>query len=83
MKKSLIGYQVYSARDDAAKDLPGTLKAIKALGYDGVEFAGFYGHEANAVKAMLGRRGSCCDNRTMCPSPRCAKIFSRSFLTTS
>jgi sugar phosphate isomerase/epimerase len=57
MKKSLIGYQVYSARDDAAKDLLGTLKDIKALGYDGVEFAGFYGHEAKEVKAMLAEAG--------------------------
>ena len=57
MKKSLIGYQVYSARDDAAKDLLGTLKTIKSLGYDGVEFAGFYGHEAKEVKAMLDEVG--------------------------
>ncbi len=57
MKKSLIGYQVYSARDDAARDLLGTLKTIKALGYDGVEFAGFYGHEAREVKAMLDEAG--------------------------
>ncbi len=57
MKKSLIGYQVYSARDDAAKDLLGTLKTIKSLGYDGVEFAGFYGHEATEVKAMLDEAG--------------------------
>lgn len=57
MMKSLIGYQIYSARDDAAKDLLGTLKAIKALGYDGVEFAGFYGHEAKDVRAMLDEAG--------------------------
>ena len=57
MNKSLIGYQVYSARDDAAKDLLGTLKTIKSLGYDGVEFAGFYGHEATEVKAMLDEVG--------------------------
>lgn len=57
MKKSLIGYQVYSAREDAAKDLLGTLKAIKAMGYDAVEFAGFYGHEAKEVKAMLEETG--------------------------
>ena len=53
MKKTMIGYQVYSAREDAAKDLLGTLKALKAMGYDGVEFAGFYGHTAEEVKAML------------------------------
>ena len=32
MKKTMIGYQVYSAREDAAKDLLGTLKALKAMG---------------------------------------------------
>ena len=57
MKKTMIGYQVYSAREDAAKDLLGTLKALKAMGYDGVEFAGFYGHTAEEVKAMLDEVG--------------------------
>lgn len=57
MKKALIGYQVYSAREEASKDLLGTLKQLKALGYDGVEFAGFYGHTAEEVKAMLDESG--------------------------
>lgn len=55
--KSKIGYQVYSARDVAAKDLPGTLKAIKAMGYDGVEFAGFYDYTAKEVKQFLDDAG--------------------------
>ena len=57
MKKALIGYQVYSARDDAQKDLLGTLKQLKEMGYDGVEFAGFYGHPAEEVKQMLDEVG--------------------------
>ena len=57
MKKALIGYQVYSAREEASKDLLNTLKQLKALGYDGVEFAGFYGHTAEEVKAMLEEVG--------------------------
>lgn len=57
MKKAMIGYQVYSAREEAAKDLLGVLKQLKALGYDGVEFAGFYGHTADEVKAMLDEAG--------------------------
>jgi len=48
-----VAYQVYSAREEAQLDLNGTLSKIKELGYDGVEFAGFYGHTAEAVKAML------------------------------
>lgn len=52
-----IGYQIYSARNDAEKDLLSVLKQLKALGYDGVEFAGFYGHSAEEVKAMLAETG--------------------------
>ncbi len=54
-----LGYQIYSAREDAEKDLLGVLKqlAAAAMGYDGVEFAGFYGHSAQEVKAMLEESG--------------------------
>jgi len=57
MKNAKLGYQVYSARDDAAKDLLGVLKQIKAMGYDGVEMAGLYGHTAREVRAMLDEVG--------------------------
>lgn len=57
MKKALIGYQVYSARDDAAKDLLGTLKTLKALGYDGVELAGLYGIPVPEFKKALDEAG--------------------------
>ena len=40
MKKAYIGYQVYSAREEAEKDLLGVLRQLKEMGYDGVEFAG-------------------------------------------
>ncbi len=52
-----IALQVYSVRDDAAKDLPGTLATIAQIGYAGVEFAGFYGHSADDVKKMLDDNG--------------------------
>ena len=35
-----IALQLYSVRDDMEADFEGTLKKVKALGYDGVEFAG-------------------------------------------
>ena len=57
MKKAYIGYQVYSAREEAEKDLLGVLRQLKEMGYDGVEFAGFYGHSADEVKAMLDETG--------------------------
>ena len=57
MKKALIGYQMYSAREEAAADLKGVLKKLAAMGYDGVEFAGLYGHTAAEVKAMCAEVG--------------------------
>ncbi len=59
MKNAKLGYQVYSARNDAAKDLAGVLKQLKAMGYDGVEMAGLYGHSAKDVKKMLDDAGLC------------------------
>ena len=52
-----IAIQVYSVRDEAEADLKGTLEQIKAMGYDGVEFAGLYGHSAAEVKAMCEQIG--------------------------
>ena len=48
-----IALQLYSVRKDCADDLAGTLKAVAEMGYEGVEFAGYYGHSAEDVKAML------------------------------
>ena len=48
-----IGLQLYSVRDECAKDFPGTIKAVAKIGFTGVEFAGYYGKTAQEVKAML------------------------------
>ena len=52
-----IGYQIYSARADAERDLAGTLKAVKAMGYDAVELAGLYGKSAAEFKQALDEAG--------------------------
>ena len=57
MKNGKLGYQVYSARDEAEKDLFGVLTQLKAMGYDGVEMAGLYGHSAKDVRKMLDDAG--------------------------
>ena len=57
MKKAMIGYQIYSAREDAEKDLFGTLKKIAEMGYDGVEFAGFYHYTVDEIKKALEESG--------------------------
>ena len=57
MRKALIGYQLYSAREEAEKDLLGVFRQLKAIGYDGVEFAGFYGYTADQIAEMLKETG--------------------------
>ena len=57
MKKFPIALQLYSVRDFAEKDMRGTLQKVKALGYDGVEFAGLYGYAPEDVKAMCEEIG--------------------------
>ena len=52
-----VAVQVFSVRDDASKDLRGTLEAIKEMGYDGVEFAGLYGNDPADVKKMCEEIG--------------------------
>ena len=52
-----IALQLYSVRDDMAADFEGTLKKVKALGYDGVEFAGLFGKSAAEIKTMCKEIG--------------------------
>lgn len=52
-----LAVQVYSVRKEAAADLAGTLDKLAKMGYNGVEFAGFYNHSAAAVKKMLANAG--------------------------
>ncbi|MCX7705487.1 MAG: sugar phosphate isomerase/epimerase [bacterium] len=48
-----IGLQLYSVRQDCAKDLTGTLTKVSKMGYEGVEFAGYHGREAKELRKML------------------------------
>lgn len=48
-----VGLQLYALRAVAAKDLKQALKIASEIGYDGVEFAGFFGHSASEVKEWL------------------------------
>ena len=52
-----VGLQLYSVRDDMAKDFKGTLQQVKAMGYDGVEFAGLFDNSPADVKAMCAEIG--------------------------
>lgn len=57
MTRFPIAVQLYSIRDDMASDFEGSLKAVKDMGYDGVEFAGLYGRSPEQVKALCDELG--------------------------
>ena len=52
-----IGFQVFAVRDLCEKDLVGTLRAAKAVGYEGVETGRFYGRGAAEWKAICADAG--------------------------
>lgn len=60
MKNFKIGLQLYSVRDDMEKDIEATLKKVKEIGYDYVEFAGYFGNSAEKIRAMLDKNGLEC-----------------------
>lgn len=60
MKKFKVGLQLYSIREDMEKDMDAALKAVKEMGYDCVEFAGYFGKSAEEVKALLDKYGLEC-----------------------
>jgi sugar phosphate isomerase/epimerase len=56
-KLQRIGMELYTVRSLTAKDLAGTLAQLAKLGYKEVEFAGYQGHSAAEVRAMLEQNG--------------------------
>ena len=56
-RKIPVGVQLYSVREQCAKDLPGTLAAVAKIGYKGVEFAGYHGRSAAELRKMLDDLG--------------------------
>jgi sugar phosphate isomerase/epimerase len=64
-----LGVQLYSVRFECEKDLPKTLETVKKIGYQGVEFAGFYNYAAQDVKTLLDNNGlKCCGSHTQFPA---------------
>ena len=50
-------YQLHSAREDASNDLEGVLDQLSRMGYEGVEFAGFFEKTAKEVRKLLKHTG--------------------------
>jgi sugar phosphate isomerase/epimerase len=57
-----IGLQLYSVGDDLRKDVAGTLRQVRAIGYERVETAGFGGLTAREFRTQLDRA------QLVCPS---------------
>src|SRR3954451_15377086 len=53
MTKLPIAVQLYTLRDIMPKDVPGTLRAVAELGYDGVEFAGLHNTPPSELRKLL------------------------------
>lgn len=56
-KLDRIGMELYTVRSLTAKDLADTLAQLAKIGYKEVEFAGYQGHSATEVRAMLDQNG--------------------------
>jgi sugar phosphate isomerase/epimerase len=56
-----IGLQLYSVRHACQEDLPKVLGAVAKMGYEAVEFAGYYGRSAAELRRLLDASGlKCC-----------------------
>ena len=52
-----VAIQLFSLRDEMKDDVVGTLKRVKELGYDGVEFAGLWGKTPEEMAELVGELG--------------------------
>ncbi len=68
MENIKIGLQLFSVRDKMAEDMEGTLKAVKEMGYDCVEFAGYFDKSAEEIRSMLDNLGLECISVHQTPS---------------
>ena len=60
MKKFHVGIQLYGVRKAMEADFEGTLKAVADMGYEYVEFAGYYGRSVDEIKGLLDKYGLKC-----------------------
>ena len=55
--KPRLAFQVYAVRDLCDRDFVGTLKAARAIGYEGVETGRLYGLDAKGLKSACDEAG--------------------------
>jgi sugar phosphate isomerase/epimerase len=52
-----IGIQLYSLRDEMAKDMENTFRRVAEMGFEFVEFAGYFGRSAEEIRTLLDKYG--------------------------
>lgn len=52
-----VGLQLYTVRSEMPKDFEGTIAKVSQTGYKEVEFAGYFKHSPQEVKAILSKNG--------------------------
>ena len=57
MKKFDIALQLYTIRNEIEEDMDASLQQVKEMGYDFVEFAGYFGKTATNVRNLLDKHG--------------------------
>ena len=57
MRQDQISLQLYTVREETARDMPATLRRISEIGYPAVEFAGFGGLSAEDLRKILDDLG--------------------------
>jgi sugar phosphate isomerase/epimerase len=57
-----VGMELWTYRRELTKDLPGTLKLIRSLGFTDIETASFYGHTAAEFRKILDQAGLKCSS---------------------
>jgi len=57
IKRIKKGIQLYTVRDQMNVSVPSTLNKLAKIGYQEVEFAGYFGHSPKQIKALLIKNG--------------------------
>jgi len=59
-KRIPVGLQLYSVRQPLAKDVEGVIAKVAEMGYEGVEFAGYYNKSGEELRKILDKNGLVC-----------------------
>ena len=54
---SKVGVQLYTVRDTMKQDFAGTIARVASIGFQEVEFAGYFNHSPADVRAILDKNG--------------------------